>query len=146
MFVAPDTTVEGNVQVTVGLARLMPGFFRLPAENVVAFRTDGTLIGPANLIDGVTTVPARSGFAGLTATGLYQINVTIPANLADGDYPVTAEVGGVRTLKFAKLSTARISTASAAQSLLNRAEKQQCASLIHRIRADGTNVAAQAKG
>jgi uncharacterized protein (TIGR03118 family) len=34
-------------------------------------------------------------FAGLTATGLYQFNVTVPAGLPDGDAKVVATVGGV---------------------------------------------------
>ncbi len=46
--------------------------------------------------------PAAVTFAGLTSAGLYQINVTVP-DLPDGDYPVTAEVGGVRTAKFARI-------------------------------------------
>jgi len=36
-------------------------------------------------------------FAGLSSAGLYQINVTIPANLATGDLPLVATVGGVQT-------------------------------------------------
>jgi uncharacterized protein (TIGR03118 family) len=38
--------------------------------------------------------PANVSFAGLTATGLYQINVTVPASAPDGDVPVTVTVGG----------------------------------------------------
>jgi len=34
-------------------------------------------------------------FAGLTATGLYQINVRVPAGLPDGDARVAATAGGV---------------------------------------------------
>ncbi|MFN7919277.1 MAG: IPT/TIG domain-containing protein [Bryobacteraceae bacterium] len=45
-------------------------------------------------------------FAGLISAGLYQFNILVP-DLADGDYPVTAEVGGVRTAKFAKLRIQR---------------------------------------
>lgn len=190
---APDTTTEGNVQVTVtnakgtsdpvtvAFARLMPGFFQFPGENIAAVRADGVLIGPAKLIDGVTTVPAKPGetiqlfgtgfgpttpgltagtvvtaplqtstpvtvridsqdaavtYAGLTSAGLYQINVTVPANLADGDYPVTAEVAGVRTAKFSKIAVA--STASALNQLpkplFNRSDKQQFFALVRRIR------------
>jgi uncharacterized protein (TIGR03437 family) len=36
-------------------------------------------------------------FAGLSAAGLYQINVTIPAGLGSGDLPVVATAGGVQT-------------------------------------------------
>lgn len=45
---------------------------------------------------------ADVAFAGLISPGLYQFNVRVP-DLVSGDYPVTAEVGGVRTAKFVKL-------------------------------------------
>ncbi|MEZ5402120.1 MAG: hypothetical protein R2729_20775 [Bryobacteraceae bacterium] len=169
---APAAAADGNVQVTVtttagtsdavtvAMKRIMPGFFQYPSEYVSAVRADGALIGPANLIAGVTTVPAQPGdsillfgtgfgpttpvtvadrvvteptptatavtvhihntdvpvdFAGLTGAGLYQINITVP-DLPDGDYPVTAEVGGVRTAKFARLRIQRSVSANAAKS------------------------------
>jgi uncharacterized protein (TIGR03118 family) len=40
------------------------------------------------------TTPARVTFAGQVAAGLYQINVTIPTGLPDGDVPVVATMGG----------------------------------------------------
>jgi uncharacterized protein (TIGR03437 family) len=46
------------------------------------------------LIDNVTVTPL---FAGLTGAGLYQINLTIPSGLGNGDVPLEALVGGVRT-------------------------------------------------
>ena len=36
-------------------------------------------------------------FAGLTGAGLYQINLTVPAGLGTGDFPLTAMVGGRQT-------------------------------------------------
>ncbi len=41
--------------------------------------------------------PAQLAFSGLTpgSIGLYQANVTVPASLSPGDYPVTISVGGV---------------------------------------------------
>jgi len=45
-------------------------------------------------IGGVT---ATVQFAGLTASGLYQLNVTIPSSLASGDAVVFAQVGGMQT-------------------------------------------------
>jgi uncharacterized protein (TIGR03437 family) len=36
-------------------------------------------------------------WAGMSAAGLWQLNVAIPAGLAAGDHAVVAEVGGVRT-------------------------------------------------
>lgn len=38
---------------------------------------------------------ANVAFAGLTATGLYQFNMTVPAGLPDGDATVVAKAGGV---------------------------------------------------
>jgi uncharacterized protein (TIGR03437 family) len=39
---------------------------------------------------------ANVGFSGLTPTlpGLYQLNVTVPADLGPGTYPVTVSIGG----------------------------------------------------
>jgi uncharacterized protein (TIGR03437 family) len=39
-------------------------------------------------------IPAVVSFAGLVGPGLYQINVTVPATLADGDHAVIATVAG----------------------------------------------------
>lgn len=61
---------------------------------------DGTVVSsaaplvnvPVIRIGGVNVKPR---FAGITAAGLYQINVTIPASAADGDLPVVATNAGV---------------------------------------------------
>ena len=37
-------------------------------------------------------------WAGLTAAGLYQLNVTVPAGLPIGDVSVVASIGAVQTL------------------------------------------------
>ncbi|HEU0124423.1 MAG TPA: IPT/TIG domain-containing protein [Bryobacteraceae bacterium] len=190
---APDTTTDGNVQVTVtnskgtsdastlAFNRIMPAFFEFPGGYAAAVRTDGTLLAPANLISGVSTVPAKPGetiqlfgtgfgpttpgltagtivteplqtstpvtvridsqdavvtYAGLTSAGLYQINVTIPSNLANGDYPVTAEVGGVRTLEFARIAVAASASAAlrAPATRRTRQERRDFFALVHRIR------------
>ena len=39
--------------------------------------------------------PATIEFGGLTGTGLYQFNVTVPAGLPDGDAAVTAMLLGM---------------------------------------------------
>jgi len=41
------------------------------------------------------TANANVVFAGLTGTGLYQFNVTVPSGLPDGDAAVVARAGGV---------------------------------------------------
>ncbi len=40
---------------------------------------------------------AEVQWAGISAPGLWQLNVTVPVGLPDGDHAVVAEVGGVRT-------------------------------------------------
>jgi uncharacterized protein (TIGR03118 family) len=50
------------------------------------------------------TANADVVFAGLTATGLYQLNVTVPSGLADGDVPVVAKIGGASTPSGAVVS------------------------------------------
>ncbi|HUB82135.1 MAG TPA: IPT/TIG domain-containing protein [Bryobacteraceae bacterium] len=42
-------------------------------------------------------VPVTPSFAGLSAPGLYQFNVTVPAGLSAGDTPVVATVNGTST-------------------------------------------------
>jgi uncharacterized protein (TIGR03437 family) len=54
----------------------------------------------------IHNVEAPVAFAGLSSAGLYQFNVTVP-DLPDGDYPVTAEVAGVRTAKAVRIRIAR---------------------------------------
>ena len=50
------------------------------------------LANPAKIrIAGVDVAPS---FSGLTATGLYQFNVTVPDSTPDGDIPVVATIGG----------------------------------------------------
>ena len=156
----PVTITSGNSTsdpVNVDFKRFSPGFFQFPEENIAAVRADGALLGPASLITGANTIPARPGdnvllygtgfsptspasapnqviatplsttnpvkvqihnqlvpvaFAGLVSPGLYQFNITVP-DLPNGDYPVTAEVAGVRTAKFAKLRIERATSATA---------------------------------
>jgi uncharacterized protein (TIGR03437 family) len=45
-------------------------------------------------IGGIAVTPS---FAGLSASGLYQFNVTVPTGLASGDNPVSATIGGFTT-------------------------------------------------
>jgi protocatechuate 3,4-dioxygenase, beta subunit len=141
------SNANGSATATVNVASMQPGFFQFRQQYIAAVRADGAYIGPANLIDGTATVPAKAGdqlllfgtgfgltnppvasgdvvtaavplanpvkvhihntdaavsYAGLTAAGLYQINITVP-NLAAGDHPVTASVNGVWTQAMAKL-------------------------------------------
>lgn len=38
------------------------------------------------------------------SAGLYQVNITLPASLANGDYPVVATAGGVQSPSGVKLT------------------------------------------
>lgn len=49
---------------------------------------------PTVTIGGAT---AQVVFAGLTAPGLYQFNVVVPASTPDGDAPIAVQVNGVGT-------------------------------------------------
>jgi uncharacterized protein (TIGR03437 family) len=55
----------------------------------------------ASLANSVTILiggkQAHVSFAGRSASGLDQFNVTVPATLADGDQTVVARIGGVQT-------------------------------------------------
>jgi uncharacterized protein (TIGR03437 family) len=53
---------------------------------------------PANSVQiAIGGVAAAVQFAGLTGSGLYQFNVTVPGSLPSGDAPVVATIGGVQT-------------------------------------------------
>jgi protocatechuate 3,4-dioxygenase beta subunit len=156
---APADTLSGSVEVvvttpadtspaaTVTLQAVLPGFFQLAQTYALATTATGGYSGPINLVDGLTTTPARSGdvitlwgtgfgptnpavepgstpanaqplanpvsirfgntaaevlYAGMTGAGLYQFNVAVPA-LANGDYPVTAQIAGLRTSSIVRL-------------------------------------------
>lgn len=48
--------------------------------------------------------PANVKFAGVTSSGLYQLNVEVPISLPDGIHEVLAEVGGVKTQSGATIA------------------------------------------
>jgi uncharacterized protein (TIGR03437 family) len=62
-----------------------------PAGNIIS--SPITFSSPVTVGIGSSTVNAS--FAGLVGVGLFQINFTVPAGLADGDYPLTIKVNGV---------------------------------------------------
>jgi virginiamycin B lyase len=53
------------------------------------------LVAPVTVTIG--GINANVAWAGLSAAGLYQLNVTVPAGLPNGDVPVAATVGGVHS-------------------------------------------------
>jgi uncharacterized protein (TIGR03437 family) len=98
----------------VGAPNLLPGVVTTPAQPGETILLYGVGFGPANppqpsgqLVTAATPLAndvqvtiggqtASVAFAGLTGSGLYQFNVTVP-NLADGDAAVVASIGGVAT-------------------------------------------------
>jgi uncharacterized protein (TIGR03437 family) len=106
---------HANTYTLVGKANLLPGVVTQPAAPGEIIQMYGTGFGPTDpalptaqlvttpavlantpqvTIGGVT---ASVGYAGLVEAGLYQLNVTVPANLPSGDALVVATVGGVQT-------------------------------------------------
>jgi uncharacterized protein (TIGR03437 family) len=57
-------------------------------------------------------IPADVRFAGRVGPGLYQINVTVPADLPSGDHAVIASIGGVSTQDEALVKIANVSDLS----------------------------------
>lgn len=66
----------------------------IPAERLVRFPA-----GAVSVNIGGTTIPAAdityAGLAPGAISGLYQLNVRVPATLANGDVPITMTVNGV---------------------------------------------------
>jgi uncharacterized protein (TIGR03437 family) len=62
-----------------------------PAGNIIS--SPITFSSPVTVGIGSSTVTAS--FAGLVGVGLFQINFTVPAGLADGEYPLSIKVNGV---------------------------------------------------
>ena len=98
----------------VGAPNLLPGVVTTPAQPGETILLYGVGFGPADppqpsgqLVTAATPLAndvqvtiggqtASVAFAGLTGSGLYQFNVTVP-NLANGDAAVVASIGGVAT-------------------------------------------------
>ncbi len=137
------TAQQKSNSLTVQKQQFAPAFFTIGGgAYVAASHTNYTLVGKANLLPGVTTLPAARGeivqmygtgfgptnpalptaqlvttpeelantvqvtiggmaasvqYAGLVEAGLYQLNVTVPANLPSGDAAVIATIGGVQS-------------------------------------------------
>ena len=96
--VTVTNSIGSSDSVKIGLAAFQPAFFTLAGEYVAAIRADGSVAAPSGL--------TLSAAAPLDSPGLYQFNFIAP-NLPDGDYPLTASVGGVRTGKIARLRIAK---------------------------------------
>lgn len=115
--VRADGTLLGAAGIVTG-ATTVPA---RPGETILLYGTGFGPTSPASLPNEVVSAPRATvnpvqvqihnqlvpvAFAGLVSPGLYQFNVTVP-DLPNGDYPVTAEVAGVRTTKMVKLRIER---------------------------------------
>ncbi len=105
-------------------ANLVSGLLTLPAKPGDTIVLWGTGFGPTNpgltLGEVVTNAAplmnpvkirigqatAQLNYAGVTGVGVYQFNVVVP-DLPNGDYPVRAEVAGVRTSSVPRLRISR---------------------------------------
>ncbi|MEO5926805.1 MAG: serine hydrolase [Bryobacteraceae bacterium] len=87
---------------------LVPGLRAARSGETITLYGTGFVVAPAgdivNTVVPVTgttvkfgTTTAQVSFSGLTATGLFQVNVLVP-QLAAGDYPVSISVGSVANL------------------------------------------------
>lgn len=113
------TNADGSF---VGPVGLLNGVNTSPAAAGSTITLWGSGFGPAGIEPGwvidsssplANTVRIRIGnvdatvlFQGMTAAGLAQFNVIVP-DLPTGDYPVVAEVAGVRTSSLARLRVQR---------------------------------------
>jgi len=89
------TTAAGaSDPVTVNLQPFQPGFFLFPQSYVAAVRADGVYIGPAGLLQGLPTVPARpNDVVVLFGTGFGPTNPAVPAGEAfQGAAPLSSPV------------------------------------------------------
>ena len=71
---------SGSASTSVDVKPVQPGFFLYPQQYIAAVRSDGTYLGPPNLIDGVNTAPAKPGEEILLfGTGFGPTNPDVPA-------------------------------------------------------------------
>lgn len=108
----------------IGPVGIVDGLITMPARPLNTIVLWGTGFGPTNpamapgevasnsspLLNPVTIrigpATAQVLYAGMSGVGLYQFNIIVP-DLANGDYPVVAEVAGVRTPSIARLRIQR---------------------------------------
>jgi protocatechuate 3,4-dioxygenase beta subunit len=108
----------------IGPSGIIDGLLTVPARPLDTIVLWGTGFGPTNpnVTPGEVAVNAspllnpvklRIGqatsqvtYAGLTSAGLYQFNTVVP-DLPNGDYPVVAEVAGIRTASASRLRIRR---------------------------------------
>jgi uncharacterized protein (TIGR03437 family) len=113
----PADTATGPVSVTVTNASgtsaavaatsqpVLPGLFTVSnyvrsatAKGGDAIELFGTGFGSGNSVSvSIGSIQANVLYAGLVGPGLFQINVSVPVGIPDGDHPVIATVAGLST-------------------------------------------------
>lgn len=73
----------------------------------LAVSSASPLPSPGSLRISIGGAPAEVAFAGMTAPGLFQFNVTVPGTLADGDAAVVATINGAQTQDGAAIPVRR---------------------------------------
>ncbi|HLH17102.1 MAG TPA: TIGR03118 family protein [Bryobacteraceae bacterium] len=96
-IVGPTTLVANNstpaaAGETIALFATGLGATTPAVANGQIVSSAAPLAAPATVL--INGIPAPVAFAGIAATGLYQVNVTIPAGLPSGDNPINIVVGG----------------------------------------------------
>lgn len=115
-YIAAQIGLPGNKTLTLAPVGLFGS--NVPSQPIQAGQVAvfyGTGFGPTNPVEDPTKVLSSAlvcvntpsvtigglnapvQFCGVTETGLYQINVTVPAGLASGDQPVVATTNNVQT-------------------------------------------------
>lgn len=115
------TTADGSY---IGPPNLVTGLSTTPARPLDTIVLYGTGFGPTvpdavpgEVVNGASPllnpVTIRVGqadaqvvYAGMTGVGLYQFNVVVP-DLPNGDYPVVAQIAGIRTSSAARVRIER---------------------------------------
>jgi protocatechuate 3,4-dioxygenase beta subunit len=115
------TDANGGILAPAGIVSGLTTTPAKPGDTIVLWGTGfgptNPAIAPGEVVSGASpllnTVKLRIGqstaqvaFAGMTGTGLYQFNAVVPS-LPDGDYPVVAEIVGMRTASAARLRIQR---------------------------------------
>lgn len=90
--------------IALWLNGLGPAAPVVPAGMLAPFNPVSLLAGPCMVRIGGVPAPVLGAALSPGSAGLYQINLTVPDSLPDGDYPVEVEVGGASSPAGAVLS------------------------------------------
>jgi uncharacterized protein (TIGR03118 family) len=105
---APANTISGVPSTPVKAGEILALYVNGLGPTSPAIVNGGVVTSPQPLVATASvTVGGMSAtvlFAGLTETGVYQINIVVPQGLAAGDAPVVVSVGGGQSQANAMLS------------------------------------------